>query len=179
MGEIFIAGYGDGNIYKWNGKDKPEIFANGFSAPAGLFWSKKGYVLVANRNVGEIVKIDEHGNKNIISKNHSLPVGIVEQDDGTIFVNCYSGDVDVIDTGDGVNSIKELGTPGAGIALSDKGRVYAVDYGKGEIVELNKKGIVRNVAKGLKTPVALSISPIGNLLAGCWGDGTIYNVEAE
>ncbi len=175
-GKLYIAGYGDGNIYVWDGTGKPEIFATGLSAPTGLLWDNG--LLVANRNAGEVVKIEPQGAKKVISRGHKLPVGIARTEDGKLFVSCYGGTVDVIGPNGQTSSISDgLSTPGVGIVSAGDNSVYVVDYAKGNINLLGTDGVRKIVAGGLLSPVALAKTRDGNLLVGCWGDGTLRIVK--
>lgn len=174
-GNLYIAGYGDGNIYKWNGKGKPQVIAEGFSAPTGLLWDDG--LLVANRNCGEVVKIDSAGNKTIVSSGHKLPVGLARTADGQLFVSCYGGSVDVIARdGKKKSFVGILATPGVGIVPGGKDSVYVVDYAGGKIALADASGKSKFVADNLSSPVALAKNPDGNLVVGCWGDSSLHNV---
>ncbi len=52
-----------------------------------------------------------------------------------------------------------------------------VDYAKGNINLLGTDGVRKIVAGGLLSPVALAKTRDGNLLVGCWGDGTLRIVK--
>lgn len=175
-GKLYIAGYGDGNIYVWSGAGKPEIFATGLSAPTGLLWDNG--LIVANRNAGEVVKFDPQGVRKVISRGHKLPVGIARTADGNLFVSCYGGTVDVIGPNGKTSSISDgLSTPGVGIVSAGDNSVYVVDYAKGNIDLLGTDGVQKIVASGLLSPVALAKMGDGNLVVGCWGDGTLRIVK--
>lgn len=177
-GNLYIAGYGDGNIYIWDGKNKPRILASGFSSPTGLLWTKDNNLLVANRNAGEIVAVNASGGKKVISSGHKTPVGVAQTEDGHIFVSCYGGSVDVIAPDGKKSSISNgLGTPGVGIVPASSDSVYVVDYGRGNIAEVGARGFKRTVANGLSSPVALARTPDGNIIVGCWGDGSLHFIN--
>lgn len=174
-GNLYFAGYGDGNIWIWKGSGKPRVLASGFSAPTGILWNEaKKVLLVANRNAGEVVEVDESGNKKVISTGHKTPVGIAQTEDGQLFVSCYGGSVDVIAPNGAISSVStELGTPGVGIVPAGSNSVYVVDYSRGNIAHVNSSGLLDIMAKGLTSPVGLATMPDGNLLVGCWGDNSL------
>lgn len=177
-GNIYFAGYGDGIVHIWDGKGKPRTFATGFSAPTGLFWSKDKGLLVANRNAGEIISLDGTGKKSLLSSGHATPVGIAQTADGHLFISCYGGSVDILAPDSSRSKVtRDLATPGVGITPADAASVYVVDYGKGNIVQVFADGTTQIIASGLPSPVALAMLPDGNLLAGCWSDGTLKQIK--
>lgn len=179
-GNLYVAGYGDGNIYSWNGKDKPRILASGFVSPCGLFFEENGALLVANRNAGEIARVFPNGKKEIVSAGHNTPVGIARTADGDLFVSCYGGSVDLLSPeGERRSFSSGLVTPGVGIIPADAQSVFVVDYGTGKIAKVDSSGKVEEIASGLRSPVALARTPDGNLLAGCWNDGSARKIILE
>lgn len=175
-GNLYIAGYGDGNIYKWTGQGKPEVFAAGFKAPTGLLWDNG--LFVANRNAGEIIKIDPSGNKKIISRGHQSPVGIARTSDGSLFVSCYGGSVDVIRPNGAKSSFTGvLSSPGMGIVPASANSVYVVDYMGGKIGLIGPDDKQNVIAENLSGPAALARTPDGNLIVGTWGDNSLHIIK--
>lgn len=179
-GNLYIAGYGDGNIYVWKGGGEPEILARGFSQPTGLLWSKDDTLLVANRGAGTIEEIDAVGNRRIVSKGHSLPVGIALTESGDMYVSCYGGTLDRV-AKDG--TIQKMGngfsTPGVGIIPAGKDSVFVVDNAAGRVVEAGPQGVIRTVAKNLSAPVGLAKTSTNGIIVATWGDGKIQMLEMK
>lgn len=179
-GNLYFTSYGDGHIYVWNGKGQPRVLASGFSAPTGILWTNDNKLLVANRNAGEVVAVDTTGRKTVLSTGHDLPVGVAQLGDGTIFVSCYGGTVDILSPGGQKLSFKGImDSPGVGIVAASDNAALVVDYTRGNIVLVNKTGVMEIVATDLPSPVALSKAPNGDLLIGCWGDNSLRLIDTE
>ncbi len=177
-GNLYIAGYGDGNIYLWPGAGEPKVLASGFSQPTGVLWSKNNTLLVANRGAGTVEEIDKSGNRRIISRGHSLPVGIALTESGNMYVSCYGGTLDRV-SGDGeIRKIKTgLRTPGVGILASGHDTVFLVDNAAGKVVEAGPNGVIRTLAENLSGPVGLSRTKDNKIIVATWGDGKLQAVE--
>lgn len=179
-GNIYIAGYGDGNIYIWRGTGEAEALASGFRQPTGLLWSKNNALLVANRGAGTVEEIDKNGNRRIVSQGHSLPVGIARTDNGDMYVSCYGGALDRVSTDGRIQRIKKgLSAPGVGILSAGSGSVFVVDNAAGKVVEAGPDGVIRILAENLPSPVGLAKTSGGGIVAGTWGDGKIRPVEVK
>ena len=143
-GNIYIAGYGDGNVYVWRGSGEAKVLASGFRQPTGLLWSKNNTLLVANRGAGTVEEIDKSGNRRTISSGHSLPVGVALTDGGDMYVSCYGGTVDRISKNGTVQKIKNgFNTPGVGIMAGGKDTIYVVDNAACKVIEAGPNGAIR------------------------------------
>lgn len=179
-GNIYIAGYSDGNVYVWNGEDEAKILAKGFSQPTGLLWSRDNTLLVANRGAGTIEEIDGNGARRVISRGHVLPVGIAETASGDMYVSCYGGTLDRVSKNGAIQKISNgLNRPGVGILPAGRDTVYIVDNAAGKIVEAGANGVIRTLAANLSEPVGLAKSARGDLIVATWGDGKIQLVERK
>lgn len=179
-GNIYIAGYGDGNIYVWQGAGKPKILAGGFRQPTGLLWSKNNTLLVANRGAGTVEEIDKSGNRRIISRGHNLPVGLALTEVGDMYVSCYGGTLDRVSENGEIRKIKNgLSTPGVGILGSGKDTVFVVDNGAGKVVKAGPNGAIRTLAENLSGPVGFARTKDNAIIATTWGDGKIQVLEME
>ncbi|MBD5553654.1 MAG: hypothetical protein HDQ44_04880 [Desulfovibrio sp.] len=179
-GNIYIAGYGDGNVYVWQGVGEPKILASGFRQPTGLHLSKDNTLLVANRGAGTIEEIDKSGNRRIISRGHSLPVGIALTDNGDMYVSCYGGTLDRVSRNGAIQKIKNgLSTPGVGILASGNNTVYVVDNAAGKVIEAGPNGAIRTLAENLSSPVGLAKTSNNEIIVATWGDGKIQPVEIK
>lgn len=179
-GNIYIAGYGDGNIYVWDGAGEPKILASGFRQPTGLFWSKNNRLLVANRGEGAIEEIDKNGGRRVISSGHNLPVGVASTESGDMYVSCYGGTLDRVTKDGEILKIKNgLIAPGVGILPGDKDTVFLVDNAAGAIVEAGPSGVIRMLAENLSSPVGLAKTSDNEIIVATWGDGKIQSAEAK
>lgn len=179
-GVLYIAGYGDNAIHAWDSKNGLREIAGGFSSPTGMIVDSDGSIIIANRDAGEVVRLFADGSKKVISCNHKTPVGIAKLPDGSIFVSCYGGSVDLIEPSGKMRSLQtSLSTPGVGIIAAGPDSVLVVDYGAGRIARVDKTGAAEIIAGNLPSPVALGKSHDGQILAGCWGDGSIHAIGEE
>lgn len=177
-GNIYIAGYGDGNIYVWKGFGEPKVLANGFRQPTGLLWSNGNTLLVANRGAGTIEEIDKRGNKRIVSQGHVLPVGVALTESGNMYVSCYGGTVDRVSKNGKIQKIRNgFDTPGVGILAGGRDTVFVVDNAAGRIVEAGQNGVTRIVAENLSAPVGLAKMANNEIIVATWGDGKVQAVE--
>lgn len=179
-GNIYIAGYGDGNVYVWQGAGEPKVLASGFRQPTGLLWSKDNTLLVANRGAGTVEEIDKRGNKRIVSKGHNLPVGIALTENGNMYVSCYGGTVDRVSKNGTIQKIKNgFSTPGVGILAGAKDTIFVVDNAAGKVVEAGPNGVIRTLAENLSSPVGLAKTSDNEIIVATWGDGKIQSVEMK
>ena len=154
--------------------------ASGFRQPTGLLWSKDNTLLVANRGAGTVEEIDKSGNIRIISRGHSLPVGIGLTEGGDMYVSCYGGTLDRVSRNGVVQKIKNgLSTPGVGILASGNNTVYVVDNAAGKVIEAGPNGAIRTLAENFSSPVGLAKTSNNEIIVATWGDGKIQRVEMK
>lgn len=179
-GNIYIAGYGDGNIYVWQGAGEAKVFAGGFRQPTGLQWSKNNTLLVANRGAGTVEEVDKKGSRRIVSSGHYLPVGIALTENGDMYVSCYGGTLDRVASNGEIQKIKKgLSTPGVGILAGSNDSVYLVDNAAGKVIEAGPDGVIRTFVENLPGPVGLAKTARKEIIVATWGDGKIQYVEMQ
>lgn len=177
-GTLYISGYGDNSIYAWDLKKGLRKIAGGFSSPTGMIMDDDGSLIIANRDAGEVVRLYNDGTKRILSRNHKTPVGVAKTSNGLIFVSCYGGSVDLINPSGKIRNLPtNISTPGVGIIAHGPESVLVVDYGAGTLARVDKTGSTKIIANNLPSPVALGKNSSGQILTGCWGDGSIYIME--
>ena len=134
--------------------------------------------MIANRSTNQILVVNETGQLESVIDDLQTPVGVVQTQDGGYVVSNIGGAITIIHPdGERVEAGKEFGTPGPGVAITAKGRVFAVDYGGTTVREILANGESRSVADGFKIPVGLTVAPGGkSLLTAAWGDGAIYRI---
>ncbi|MBD5607538.1 MAG: hypothetical protein HDQ93_01635 [Desulfovibrio sp.] len=179
-GNIYIAGYGDGNVYVWQGDGEPKILASGFSQPTGLLWTKDDTLLVANRGAGTVEEIDKSGARRVISRGYSLPVGVALTESGDMYVSCYGGTLDRVSRNGAIQKIKNgFSAPGVGILASGNSTVYVADNAAGKVFEAGPNGAIRTLAENLSSPVGLAKTSNNEIIVATWGDGKIQRVEMK
>lgn len=174
QGMLYITSYGNGGIYALASGGQPRLVASGFSSPTGLLWLKEKCLLVANRNSGELVKVWPDGAKETLATGLATPVGLAQADDGSLFINCFNGGIEMITPSGQKSTIyRELATPGVGL-VADGQDVLAVDYGGTTVTRVSRQGMGTTVIDNLRSPVGLAKTPDGKLLVGTWGDNAIF-----
>lgn len=174
---MFISSYSGDYIEQIAPDGTRKRFAEGLATPAGMAFGKDGRLLVANRASGEILSFEiSNGERRVIARSLSLPVGVVQMPDSRIVAAQYGGRLTRI-LQDG--TIQELGgsfiRPGVGIVADGSDAVLATDNGAGLVRRVSFDGQSSVVAQGFDgTVVALGRTIAGDLLVGTWGAGTVY-----
>lgn len=180
-GYVFVSSYSDDYIVRVAPDGTIKRIVEGLATPTGIAFAANGRLLVANRASGEILSIDSaNGQKRIIARSLSLPVGVVEMQDGSIVASQYGGRVTRI-LNDG--STQELGQsfsgPGVGIVADGPDAVLVIDNGASLVRRVSFDGQSRSVTQRLDgSAVALGRAASGDLLIGTWGTGAVYRVAA-
>lgn len=175
-GRLYIAGYGDGKIHRLEKDGALTQITAGLSAPTGIVFDQNENLLIANRNAGEIVRLHPDGHQEIFVSGLQYPVGIAQSGNGTYFVSCYGGTIELLSPdGKKLGAISKLNTPGVGIMPVGLDSIIVVDYGGDAIALTDSHGNVQTLAR-ISSPVALSRTPSGNILVGSWRDGAIYEI---
>ena len=170
-GTLYIASYNRNVIYTLKAGKEPRVFATGFNPPAGLLWAD-GVLYMANRDAGEIIRIHPDGRKELISKGHIQPVGIVKRADGSLVISCLGGTIEHIGLDGRVRVISDkLNSPSPGLIPDGDEAVLVPDYGGTTVERIYMDGRTETIAGGFITPVGLVRMPDGNLMVGDWGRG--------
>lgn len=177
-GAVHVASYGGDAVYRFLPGGRAEVRVRGLGTPAGLAFDRAGRLLIANRRSNEIFAIGADGIAVPLLGGFATPVGVVETADGGHVVAEIAGGVKVIrPDGRRIEAGEGFAAPGAGVAQTRDGRVFAVDYGGTTVREIGRDGGNRVVAEGLRSPVGLAVAPDGaSLLVGTWGDGAIHRI---
>lgn len=175
-GVVYVSSY-SGDIIVGVGPDgKRRTVADGLATQTGIAFARDGRLLIANRSSGEIVAFDtKTGNRTVVARGLSLPVGVVEMPDGSIVSSQYGGRVTLPD-----GKVQELGQsfnrPGVGILADGDDAVLVIDNGASVVRRVSFDG-QSSVVDGLSgSAVALGRAANGDLLVGTWGSGNIYRV---
>lgn len=176
-GSIYVASYSRDEVYRFTPAGKRETVITGLATPAGLGFDRAGRLLVANRRTNEILAFDKAGTRSVAVSGLRTPVGAVHRPDGGFIVSNIGGGVTIL-RGDGqrIETGDALRTPGPGIAQTEGGRVFVVDYGGTAIHEVFDDGRTALFADGLSSPVGLTVSPSGDLFSADWGNGAVYRI---
>lgn len=170
-GTLYIASYNRNVIYTLKPGKAPRVFATGFNTLAGLLWAD-GVLYMANRDAGEIIRIHPDGRKELISKGHIQPVGIVKRADGSLVISCLGGTIEHIGLDGRVRVISDkMNSPSPGLIPDGDDAVMVPDYGGSTVERIYMDGRTETVAGGFITPVGLVRMPDGKLMVGDWGRG--------
>lgn len=179
-GALFIASYSGDHIVRLDPDGSTHRIAHKLSTPTGMAFARSGALLVANRGAGQVVAVDvTTGRVRVVADGFSLPVGVVEMEDGSLVVSQYGGRVThVLRSG----RQQELGAsfvrPGVGIAADGPNAVWVVDNGASLVRRVTLDGQTSAVSEKLPgNVVALGKGMANEWLVGAWGTGTIYRLR--
>lgn len=173
---IYVASYGDDYILKISANGETKKISDGYHTPTGIAFSKSGKLLITNRSTGEIVSLDlNNGEKEIIVRGLSTPVGVTELPDNSLVVSQYSGRLTLIDPN---GNKTELGSsftrPGVGIVTISPSVVAVIDNGANMVREIDvKTKKVNTLVSSLSGAVALALHN-NHYYIGTWGDGSVH-----
>nr|WP_157968105.1 hypothetical protein [Edaphovirga cremea] len=159
---------------------KSRRIAENLATPTGIAFGRNGRLLVANRGSGEILSIDvSTGQAEIVARSLSLPVGVVEMEDGSLVASQYGGRVTRISS-DGKH--QEMGAsfnrPGVGILSDGKDAVFVIDNGANAVRRVTFDGHSTIVVSDLSgSAVALGRGRNADLLVGTWVTGNVYSIR--
>lgn len=178
-GAVYAASYSGDSVTRIDPDGKHTMVAGNLATPTGISFSEDGRLLIANRASGEVLSIDlRSGEKRTRAAGFSLPVGVVEMPDRSLVVSQYGGGVTRVMPDD---SRQELGQdfvrPGVGILADGADAVLVIDNGASVVRRVGFDG--RSAEASEKLPgsaVALGRDGDGNILAGCWGTGSLYRI---
>lgn len=176
-GTIYVASYSSDVIWSFSPDGKRSTHATGLATPAGLSFDRSGQLLVANRRTHQILAVERSGLRPVIS-DLNTPVGAVQTPDGGYVVSNIAGGVTIVrPDGSRLEAGQAFSTPGPGIAITDSGRVFVVDYGGTEVREILLSGGSRVYAGGFSSPVGLVVTPDQSaLLTATWGESAIFRI---
>ncbi|WP_420071727.1 virginiamycin B lyase family protein [Yersinia sp. 1252 StPb PI] len=179
-GGLYVSSYSGHYILHIAADGKSRRIAENLATPTGIAFGRNGRLLVANRSSGEILSIDvSTGQAEIVARSLSLPVGVVEMEDGSLVASQYGGRVTRISP-DGKH--QEMGAsfnrPGVGILSDGKDAVFVIDNGANVVRRVTFDGrstIVVNDLSG--SAVALGRGRNADLLVGTWVTGNVYSIR--
>lgn len=176
-GMIFVASYSSDVIWRFTPDGDRETYVTGLATPAGLSFDRAGRLMVANRRTNEILAVEDGGLTPVMG-GLQTPVGAVQTPDGGYVVSNIGGGV-TIQRPDGarIDAGQEFDTPGPGIAMTEAGRVFVVDYGGTTVREILMEGASRVIADGFSSPVGLVVTPDQSaIMTATWGERAIYRI---
>ncbi|WP_141670889.1 Vgb family protein [Gilliamella sp. wkB178] len=176
---IYVSSYGDDYILKIDTNGKAQKVSEGYHTPTGIAFSNDGHLLITNRSTGEIVSLDlNNGNKQIIAKGLSTPVGVTQLPDNSLVVSQYSGRLTLIKpNGEQIEIGKDFVRPGVGIVTTSPDTVAVIDNGADMVRKINIKTYkVETIAASLSGAVALALHN-NQFYIGTWGDGSVHMLD--
>lgn len=176
-GAIFVASYSSDLIWRFTPDGARSTYVTGLATPAGLSFDRAGRLMVANRETNEILSVDGDGLALVVD-GLNTPVGAVQTLDGGFVVSNIGGGVTILrPDGTRIEAGQDFNTPGPGIAMTQTGRVFIVDYGGTAVREILMDGGSRVVAEGFSSPVGLVVKPDQSaLLTATWGERAIFHI---
>jgi DNA-binding beta-propeller fold protein YncE len=152
QGNMYIANYNNGEIYKKSPHGKQSIFVDmgstGFAS--GITINKKDELYIASYAGNVIFKVDIHGAKQlwVEDKRFDGPVGIVMDEDDNIYVGNYNnGKVFKIDHNKVITELSSAPV-GLGYITYTNGMIYGTGYSKNIIYKIPTNGSAVQVLEG-------------------------------
>ncbi|MFC3058534.1 NHL repeat-containing protein [Paenirhodobacter populi] len=179
-GMIYVASYSSDLVWRFTPDGQRSTHITGLATPAGLSFDRAGRLMIANRRTNEILAVQD-GNLVSVIDGLRTPVGVVQTPNGGYVVSNIGGGVTVLrPDGTRIEAGQDIATPGPGIAQTEDGRVFVVDYGNTTVREILMSGGSRVLADGFSSPVGLVPAPDGRtLLTADWGNGAVWRVPLE
>ena len=191
-GNFYVSSYSHGRVWKIEpDKDgnlacgKKSVYASGFDVPAGLSWTD-GALVVANRDAGEVVRVERNGRKIVLANGLPQPVSVLKMKDGATVISCLAGSPRILEA-DGTLSVLIPEITASGINIIADGAdafLFCVISGKSgggtvERVTLGgnaKKRTARReeIASGFSTPIGIARLSDGRIIFNAWGQGAAY-----
>jgi sugar lactone lactonase YvrE len=161
-GNLFVADYNSGNIYKYTGGVQ-SLFASGFFIPLGLACDSSGNLFVGwgGSGASTITKITPGGVQSTFATGLSLPIGLtfdgggnlVESDNGSGHIYQF--------TPGGVQSTFDTVPVGYnGLEFDSAGNLFAATGFGGSIVEYAHSGGQSTFASGMIDPADIAFQPV-------------------
>ena len=175
---IYVSSYSDDYILKIKTNGQAEKISDGYHTPTGIAFSNSGQLLITNRSTGEIVSLNlQNGQKTVIVRGLSIPVGVTQLTDNSLVVSQYSGRLTFVSpNGDKKEIGDKFNRPGVGIVTISPEVVAVIDNGAGMVRKINvKTQEVQTIASSLSGAVALAFYN-HRYYIGTWGDGAIHTV---
>jgi len=180
-GAVYVGSYARDEIYRFDRAGGRSTHVSGLGTPAGLAFDRAGRLLIANRRSNEILALAPGGDMRPIIANLRTPVGIAEMPGGGYVVANIAGGITIVEPdGRRLETGSELRAPAVGLVVTERGRIFAADYGGTTVREIFRDQPSRIIADGLSSPVGLVRRPGGHsLLVATWGDGAVYDIAVE
>jgi sugar lactone lactonase YvrE len=162
-------------------------FAGALSQPRGIAVMSDGIVIVAESATGDVVSIDQEGNKSLLANGLDAPSGILSLENGDILVAetgleldgnriiriSSSGEVSDYASGNGIMAP-------VGMAVDEVGAVYVSSAISGSIYRISEEGEVTLFAE-IQDRTALGYLAYGRgvLYAAGLDSNRVYSIESE
>lgn len=178
---IYVSSYSDDYILKITANGEAQKISDGYHTPTGIAFSNSGNLLITNRSTGEIVSLNlNSGQKEIIVRGLSTPVGVTQLPDDSLVVSQYSGRLTMIDPN---GNKTELGSgftrPGVGIVTVSPSVVAVIDNGANMVRQIDvKTKKLDTLVSSLSGAVALALYN-NHYYIGTWGDGAVYSFNND
>ena len=185
-GNFYVCAYSYGRIYKISPDGRKSVYASSFDVPAGISWID-GRLHVANRDAGELVRIEKNGKKTVLARGLPQPVSCLKFKDGAFVISCLNGSPHIMEADSSLSVlIPEISASGINIIPDgDNAFIFCViSDGTVERVTLGgtagKRTVTREVlAKGFSTPIGVARLPDGRIIFDAWGQSAAYVLDVN
>ncbi len=143
-----------------NGKFK--VFSSGFRGASGACFDRKGNFYQSEPYGGVVTKIATDGKRSTYVSGLKLPVGLVFDSQGALYV-CDCGNSEIVKVNEGKSSVfakDSLIQCPNGMTIDDGDNLYIVNFPRGDLVRITRHGRISVIAT---VPVlAGGPNPVGN-----------------
>lgn len=150
LGYVYVADFGE-TVYKITPDGRTSVFARGIYGASGNTVDAAGNLIQSNFSGHRITRIDRLGNQEIVvSEGLAGPVGVVEGEDGDLFVcNCQSNSIGRATPGEPARTFAEgeLFACPNGITRGPDGDLYVVNFSDGRMIRVTPDGEASEFAR--------------------------------
>ncbi|MCH8828245.1 MAG: hypothetical protein IID45_01575 [Planctomycetes bacterium] len=182
-GDLFIADWAAGTIFRLSADGTSSLFAGDLNEPAGLAFDGMGYLYVSTHaqglmKEGKIIKISPDGMKTIFAEGLTGPTGLAFDMQGMLFVANYHDNsiVQVSSSGSVTTFVANVPSP-SGLVFDNEGTMFVASSTEGIIYRITSMGEITIHARGLHLPSDLILDRKGNLVVTNFGRGRLSYVS--
>lgn len=178
-GNLYVANWGDGNIFKYDPTGARKLLANcGQYQCMGLATDTGGNLFVARYNANDILRYDAGGNSSVFAASGLFhPRGLAFDAAGNLYAACDNNTIQKFNTA-GVRSQfanTGLNRP-VGLAFDGSGNLYAANYFDKSITKFDSNGqasFFASTGAGYDNPLGIAFDSAGYLYAARAGNSII------
>jgi DNA-directed RNA polymerase subunit RPC12/RpoP len=192
MGNLYVSTFGqgmkgDGTIYRFPHDGMKEgmksVFAVGFSGPTDLAFDAQDNLYVANFLDNSISQVTTSGSVSTFVANIAAPSSLLFDTAGDLLVlSSTEGAVYRIRMSSQMRDVSPVARGLSGpsdLVLHPEGHIIVVDFGRGRLVHVTRKGAVKLFAIVPKGTIAAEFDSLGNLIVANWDKSGLLKITTN